>query len=74
MANYVLYHTDGCHLCEQAEQVLLSVLDKNSELKLIDILTDEQLIARFQLSIPVFESKAATICIGRLMHKQCMNF
>ena len=48
MANYVLYHTDGCHLCEQAEQVLLSVLDKNSELKLIDILTDEQLIARFQ--------------------------
>jgi len=53
MANYVLYHTDGCHLCEQAEQVLLSVLDKNSELKLIDILTDEQLVARFQLSIPV---------------------
>ncbi|KPW03498.1 glutaredoxin family protein [Pseudoalteromonas sp. P1-11] len=58
MANYVLYHTDGCHLCEQAEQVLLSVLDKNSKLKLIDILTDEQLIARFQLSIPVFESKS----------------
>jgi len=33
-------------------------LDKSSELKLIDILTDEQLIARFQLSIPVFESKS----------------
>ncbi|XQF91931.1 glutaredoxin family protein [Pseudoalteromonas espejiana] len=57
MANYVLYHTDGCHLCEQAEQVLLSVLGNKNELELIDIMTDEQLIARFQLSIPVFESK-----------------
>ncbi|BED89251.1 thioredoxin family protein [Pseudoalteromonas sp. MM1] len=57
MASYVLYHTDGCHLCEQAEQVLLSVLGNKNELELVDILTDEQLIARFQLSIPVFKNK-----------------
>ncbi|KPZ54697.1 MULTISPECIES: glutaredoxin family protein [Pseudoalteromonas] len=61
MASFVLYHTDGCHLCEQAEQVLLSVLGNKNTLQLTDIMTDEQLLARFQLSIPVFESKTGQL-------------
>ena len=57
MANWVLYHTDGCHLCEQAEQLITEVLNDNSELLLIDIMTDEQLIAEYQITIPVLKSE-----------------
>ena len=57
MANWVLYHTDGCHLCEQAEQLITDVLNDNSELLLIDIMTDEQLIAEYQITIPVLKSE-----------------
>ena len=57
MANWVLYHTDGCHLCEQAEQLITEVLSNTSELLLIDIMTDEQLIAEYQITIPVLKSE-----------------
>ena len=57
MANWVLYHTDGCHLCEQAEQLITEVLCDTSELLLIDIMTDEQLIAEYQITIPVLKSE-----------------
>ncbi|MBB1386292.1 glutaredoxin family protein [Pseudoalteromonas sp. SG45-5] len=57
MAKWVLYHTDGCHLCEQAEQLITEVLSDTSELLLIDIMTDEQLIAEYQISIPVLKSE-----------------
>lgn len=56
MAKLVLYHTDGCHLCEQAEQLITEVLSDTSELLLIDIMSDEQLIAEYQISIPVLKS------------------
>ncbi|CAM2772639.1 glutaredoxin family protein [Pseudoalteromonas distincta] len=57
MAKWVLYHTDGCHLCEQAEQLITEVLCDTSELLLIDIMTDEQLIAEYQITIPVLKSE-----------------
>ncbi|MBH0079819.1 glutaredoxin family protein [Pseudoalteromonas sp. NZS11] len=57
MANWVLYHTDGCHLCEQAEQLITEVLCGTRELLLIDIMTDEQLIAEYQITIPVLKSE-----------------
>ena len=57
MAKWILYHTDGCHLCEQAEQLITDVLNDTSELLLIDIMTDEQLIAEYQITIPVLKSE-----------------
>lgn len=55
MAKWVLFHTDGCHLCEQAHSLIAPLLDENS-LQLIDIMHDEALIAEYQTSIPVLKS------------------
>ncbi|HEA16971.1 hypothetical protein LCGC14_1674800 [marine sediment metagenome] len=56
MANWVLYHTEGCHLCEQA-QSLITVLLVDDSLQLVDIMSDEVLIAEYQTSIPVLKSE-----------------
>lgn len=55
MANWVLYHTDGCHLCEQAAELVQPLL-ANDSLQLIDIMNDETLIVEYQVLIPVLKS------------------
>lgn len=57
MAKWILYHTDGCHLCEQAEQLLYTLLPENDELQLIDIMSDEELVSEYQVSIPVLKNQ-----------------
>lgn len=54
MSNVVLYHTDGCHLCEEAHAILIEA-GLVEQLTLRDIVDDAQLIERFQTSIPVVE-------------------
>ena len=56
MASWVLYHTDGCHLCEQAQCLITLFLDEDS-LQLVDIMSDKALIAEYQTSIPVLKSE-----------------
>lgn len=50
-----LYGTSACHLCEQAEQVLQSVLDAGLAecVALEDISEDDTLMQRYALRIPV---------------------
>ncbi|MBV7317486.1 glutaredoxin family protein [Shewanella sp. NIFS-20-20] len=50
MPELILYHTDGCHLCEQAAAMLAS-----AQLPFIhqDICDDEALAERYGISIPV---------------------
>lgn len=55
MANWLLYHTEGCHLCEQAAELTQPLLGSEA-LELIDIMSDDKLIAQYQLSIPVLQS------------------
>ncbi|WP_028115440.1 glutaredoxin family protein [Ferrimonas senticii] len=51
MANaVVLYHTDGCHLCEQAAALLHSA---KQPFNLVDIVSDPQLVDRYGVRIPV---------------------
>ncbi|MFY8328834.1 glutaredoxin family protein [Pseudoalteromonas sp. ZZD1] len=57
MANWTLYHTDGCHLCEQAHELIVPLLQDEQNLKLVDIMSDEKLIAEYQISIPVLKSE-----------------
>ena len=57
MAKLILYHTQGCHLCEQAEQLIESLLIADNSLVLIDIMTDDKLIAEYQVSIPVLKNE-----------------
>ena len=52
MPNVVLYHTEGCHLCEQAHDLLQQVLSAE-KVELIDILDTPALMTQYQTSIPV---------------------
>lgn len=57
MARFVLYHTDGCHLCEQAYSLALQTLSA-SDIEQVDIMSNEALMQSYQTSIPVFERKS----------------
>lgn len=51
-----LYTTAGCHLCEQAYQMLQRLeTDENLDIVLIEIGDDEQLTEQFGTVIPVVE-------------------
>lgn len=47
-----LYSTDGCHLCEMALE-LLSNLDIQHLVDVVDIAFDDQLFHRYGVTIPV---------------------
>jgi len=53
-----LYSTWGCHLCEQAEQLLLEA-GLAGQFQVVDIIDDEQLLQRFRVHIPVVGSEKA---------------
>lgn len=48
----ILYSTWGCHLCEQAEE-LLGEVSPDLTCQVIDIVDDEAAFARYRTSIPV---------------------
>ena len=50
MADFILFGTAGCHLCEEAEQLLA---DAGLAFSTRDIIDDEQWLARYGLLIPV---------------------
>ncbi|HSC76755.1 MAG TPA: glutaredoxin family protein [Pseudomonadales bacterium] len=60
----VLYGTLGCHLCELAEQQLLSYVEQGWQVELVDIADDDQLFDRFSLVIPVLQHRES----GRLLN------
>ena len=50
----VLYTTAGCHLCEQAAAMLAELEARNEvRVQAMDIATDEQLVERYGIRIPV---------------------
>lgn len=53
----ILFGTQGCHLCEDAEH-LLQVL--NLPYEYLDIIDDEKLLQRYEISIPVLMQKSAS--------------
>jgi len=46
----ILLGTKGCHLCELAEQLLQAL---NLPYEYLDIIDDEKLLQRYEISIPV---------------------
>ncbi|KZX67996.1 MULTISPECIES: glutaredoxin family protein [unclassified Alcanivorax] len=48
----VLYTTVGCHLCEQARE-LVSTVAPDITLTLVDVAEDDELLARYGERIPV---------------------
>ncbi len=60
MKTLLLYTTQGCHLCEQAEALLLPVLDylkgnfaEGISLQQVEISESEALVERYGVRIPV---------------------
>ncbi|MCS6119812.1 glutaredoxin family protein [Shewanella baltica] len=51
--SYLLYHTDGCHLCELAAALLAAA---DIGYRAIDICDDEYLAQRYGVSIPVLKT------------------
>ncbi len=56
MANWTLYHTEGCHLCEQAHELIVPILHAGDSMQLVDIMSNDELICAYQTSIPVLKS------------------
>ena len=55
-----LYTAPGCHLCDDALELLNPWLDKGLSLALVDITKDELLLARYRVRIPVVASATGT--------------
>jgi hypothetical protein len=64
MIRLTLYHTAGCHLCEEAEALILACLARPDSLERTDIAEDEALLARYGVLIPVLRDHAT----GRELH------
>ncbi|GAB1263192.1 hypothetical protein NBRC116493_27160 [Aurantivibrio infirmus] len=57
MKTLKLYSTLGCHLCEHAKTIVLPIAEENNfELIEIDIADSEELMAKYQYTIPVLEN------------------
>lgn len=55
----ILYSTWGCHLCEEAEQLLKQT---DTAYKVVDIVDDEQAFARYRIAIPVLCFAEQELC------------
>lgn len=52
----ILFTTEGCHLCEQAHELLLNIADIRSlDIILQEIGDDDDLVARYGIRIPVVQ-------------------
>ncbi|GAB5498196.1 MAG: glutaredoxin family protein [Pseudohongiellaceae bacterium] len=61
----VLYTTAGCHLCEQAAAILAELEARNLVIvTAVDIASDEELVERYGIRIPVVRNEARGEEIG----------
>ena len=56
-----LYHTSGCHLCDEAFALLLQEYAKE-QVCCLDIVDDEAVFARYRTSIPVLCCGETELC------------
>ncbi len=52
---FVLYSTNGCHLCEQVVEMLTQI-DQLGLVKTVDIVDDDQLVEAYGIRIPVVKN------------------
>ena len=54
---YILYSSEGCHLCEQALALCLPLMstEQKKSLKIVDIVDDEALVELYGVHIPVLK-------------------
>lgn len=54
----LLYTTAGCHLCEQAQSLLLPWLEQGISVELVDIAEEDALVERYGIRIPVLAASS----------------
>ncbi|WDE07766.1 glutaredoxin family protein [Thalassomonas viridans] len=54
---FILYSSEGCHLCEQALELCYQLLAPAS-IKVVDIVDDDRLVELYGVYIPVLERLA----------------
>ena len=60
-----LFHTAGCHLCEQAEALVLPLMEQQGwVLQRTDIADDEALMERYAMRIPVLRNPRCALELG----------
>ncbi|SEA20709.1 glutaredoxin family protein [Alkalimonas amylolytica] len=60
---FELYSTWGCHLCEQAEQMLLQA-GLAGQYQVLDIVDDAHLFERYRVLIPVVACRDSKATLG----------
>lgn len=61
----LFYTTAGCHLCEQAAEMLEQLTQRHRVVvEPIDIATDEALVAAYGIRIPVVKNVATQVELG----------
>jgi len=53
MKHFVLYGTLGCHLCDEAEALLLPLLTDDCSIECIDISESDSLVEQYGALIPL---------------------
>lgn len=53
MKKLIVYHTLGCHLCEQALDLILPLMGRNDIIEAVDIGDSDPLIELYGIRIPV---------------------
>ena len=53
ITHFYLFTTSGCHLCEQAEELLRLVLNETQRLQLEEISGSDELMQKYGIRIPV---------------------
>lgn len=65
MLSLELLGTQGCHLCDDAEQVLISALDlQRVAVELVDIAESDELMDAYAVRIPVLRHVASGHDLG----------
>lgn len=53
---YILYGTSGCHLCDEAETMIITAIKSDAVIYIKkDIVEDNNLLQKYALTIPVFK-------------------
>ncbi len=60
---FVLYSTEGCHLCEMAYELVVA-LGRTADVQVIDIVDDDALVERYGTTIPVIAHLTSGVELG----------
>ena len=65
MRHFLLMSSSGCHLCDEAIELLITGLDpRHHSVDEVDIAFDDELMARYAVRIPVLVDEASGAELG----------